>query len=76
MSDLTALQYAIDQNLAPIITYSFAAWEQDFISLHPIAQQANAQAIRWMTGAGDWGAATCDAFYSSIPLPSLATAGI
>jgi uncharacterized protein (TIGR03437 family) len=61
----TSLQYAVDQNLAPIMTYSFGSCEQFYsVGLRYIGQQANAQGITWMAASGDWGAATCDYQYS------------
>ncbi len=70
-SVVTAVQYAIDQNLAPILTYSFIGCEQFELTLRSLAQQANAQGITWMAAAGDWGAATCDYLYSPTPQASL-----
>lgn len=68
----TSLQYAIDQNLAPIMTYSYGSCEQFFsIGLQYFGQQANAQGITWMAASGDWGAATCDAIYSPTPQAAL-----
>ncbi len=59
-----ALQYAIDQNLAPVISSSFGFCEaegaSDLISLQQLAQQAVAQGITWVNAAGDTGAASCD----------------
>ena len=61
-----SVQYAIDQNLAPVITYSFARCEQaDLVDLpaeQAVAQQANAQGITWLAGSGDWGGETCEAY--------------
>jgi len=56
-------QYAVDRNLAPVMSLSYGACE--FINsatqtLRPVAQQANAQGITWMISSGDVGAATCD----------------
>jgi uncharacterized protein (TIGR03437 family) len=67
----TAAQYAIDQNLAPIITFSFGGCEQDAIRFRQIAQQANAQGITWVAASGDAGAATCDYIYSPTPQAAL-----
>ncbi len=57
----TSAQYAVDQNLAPVITESFGACEAvttaDFRS---IAQQAAAQGITWVASTGDVGAAGCE----------------
>jgi len=57
--------YAIDQNLAPIITYSFSLCERlasqtTLTSTRAMAQQANAQGITWLAASGDAGAAGCD----------------
>jgi len=59
---LSAL-YAVDQNLAPVITFSYGGCEYDQIqAFRPVAQQASAQGITWMVASGDAGAATCDVF--------------
>ncbi len=60
-----AIAYAIDQNLAPIITMSFGNCEKrvsptTLASTRALAQQANAQGITWLAASGDAGAATCD----------------
>ncbi len=62
---LASVQYVIENNLAQIITYSYAECEQDGDgSLAPyyqeLAQQANAQGITWLAASGDSGAAGCD----------------
>jgi len=57
----TATQYAIDHNLAPVITYSFGSCEAfNSVGYRAVAQQANAQGITWLAASGDAGAATCD----------------
>ncbi|HEY2017886.1 MAG TPA: protease pro-enzyme activation domain-containing protein [Bryobacteraceae bacterium] len=57
----TSAQYAVDQNLAPIMTYSYGACERSSnIALHYVGMQANAQGITWMVASGDAGATTCD----------------
>jgi len=66
--------YAVDQNVAPIITYSFGACEQQLPAssmktAQSIAQQANAQGITWVAASGDSGAANCDRPFA-IPLAS------
>ncbi len=58
--------YAIDQNLAPIITLSFGLCEQQNSQaltafMQSLAQQANAQGITWLAATLDSGAAACDA---------------
>ena len=57
--------FAIDVNLAPIITLSFGGCETDLTPLDAVevqdfAQQANAQGITWLASSGDSGAASCD----------------
>jgi subtilase family serine protease len=62
-----AVQYAIDQNLAPILSFSYAACErrsQDFGAWYRnVAQQAAAQGITWVACTGDTGAAGCELQY-------------
>jgi subtilase family serine protease len=65
-----SLQYAVDQNLAPVISLSYGDCEPNFSSsdistLTGIAQQANAQGQTIVSSAGDSGPADCD--YSSDP---------
>jgi subtilase family serine protease len=56
-----SVQYAIDQNIAPVISVSYGGCEAGSpASYRTIAQQANAQGITWMNAAGDSGAAGCD----------------
>jgi uncharacterized protein (TIGR03437 family) len=56
-----AAQYAIDQNLAPVLSTSWGACELYANSgFEVVAQQANVQGITWMVASGDWGATTCD----------------
>ena len=57
----TAVQYAIDQNLAPLISLSYGACElENSIAFQAVAQQANAQGITIIASSGDQGAAACD----------------
>ena len=70
-----SVPYAINQNLAPIITYSFGNCEQhrsasSIASIRGLAQQANAQGITWVAASGDSGAANCDPAFQ----PSFASA--
>ena len=59
----TSVLYAIDQNVAPVLSESFGGCELTAQpGLRAIAQQANAQGITWVVASGDWGAATCDIF--------------
>ncbi len=60
-----SLQYAIDQNLAPVITISYGDCEQNFAAsdlatLVTNTQRANAQGITVVGPSGDTGAADCD----------------
>lgn len=56
-----SLQYAIDQNLAPVISMSYGGCESgNLAAFRSLAQQANAQGITWMNSSGDTGAAGCD----------------
>jgi hypothetical protein len=60
-----AVPYAIDQNLAPIISTSFDVCEPELAPVNfPLgrsyAQQASAQGITWLAASGDSGAAGCD----------------
>ena len=64
----TSAQYAVDQNLAPVITFSYGICEQFTTqNLRGVAQQAAAQGITWLISSGDSLAATCDNL-SPIPL--------
>lgn len=57
----TAAEYAVDQNIAPIVSMSFGGCEQyNSPILRAVAQQANAQGITWLASSGDAGATTCD----------------
>jgi subtilase family serine protease len=60
--------YAVDHNLAPVISISYGVCElqvapSDANSLAQIAQQANAQGITIVAPSGDSGAADCDSGY-------------
>jgi uncharacterized protein (TIGR03437 family) len=60
----TSLQYAIDQNLAPVISISYGFCEaetaaSDALTQASLGQQANAQGITWLAASGDSGAADC-----------------
>jgi uncharacterized protein (TIGR03437 family) len=62
--------YAVDQNLAPILTMSYFTCESSTTPAYrAVAQQANAQGITWMASSGDQGAGTCD-FNNVIPQAS------
>jgi uncharacterized protein (TIGR03437 family) len=56
--------YAVDQNLAPVLSMSYGGCEQadlvDLPSFRSVVQQANAEGITWFAASGDAGAAACD----------------
>jgi hypothetical protein len=60
----TALQYAVTQNLAPVISISYGACETEATAeasvFRGIAQQANAQGITLVSASGDQGPFACD----------------
>ena len=60
----TSFFYAVDQNLAPVISMSYGACEYydlvDLPTYQSAAQQANAEGITWIAAAGDMGAADCE----------------
>jgi uncharacterized protein (TIGR03437 family) len=63
----TAAAYAIDQNLAPVISFSYGGCEPALSSqasgvsaVQAAARQANSQGITWLAAAGDSGAADCE----------------
>jgi uncharacterized protein (TIGR03437 family) len=64
-ADVTdAVQYAIDQNLAPVLSVSYGLCEpltarSDMLAMQSWARQANAQGMTWMNAAGDSGGADC-----------------
>ncbi|HTW63611.1 MAG TPA: protease pro-enzyme activation domain-containing protein [Bryobacteraceae bacterium] len=62
---MTSLQYAIDQNLAPVVSVSYGSCEpetpaSEYNAFVSWGQQANAQGITWFAASGDDGAADCD----------------
>ena len=60
----SAVFYAMDNNLAPVISESFGGCEAQASSFgssyESHAKQANAQGITWLAASGDSGAAGCD----------------
>ncbi len=59
-----SLQYAIDQNLAPVVSMSYGDCELETTNsglnfYQQLANQANTQGQTWMAAAGDAGAADC-----------------
>ena len=61
------VQYAVDQNVAPVLDVSYGecltSSPMDVQVIRTWAKQANAQGIRWVSGSGDSGAGGC---YQSI----------
>jgi uncharacterized protein (TIGR03437 family) len=62
---VNSAMYAIDQAIAPVVSYSYAGCEASqspslVAALQPLAQQANVQGITWIASSGDLGAAACD----------------
>ena len=57
-------RYAVDQNLAPVLTMSYGACEQsdlvDLAGYRALARQANTQGMTWLAASGDSGAADCE----------------
>ncbi len=57
----TAIVYAVEQNVAPVVSASYSVCEVDADpSYRAIAQQGNAQGITILAASGDAGAAACD----------------
>ncbi|MDP8979487.1 MAG: protease pro-enzyme activation domain-containing protein [Acidobacteriota bacterium] len=61
---MAAVQYAIDQNLAPVVSTSYGLCEietgsADGGAMRSWAQQGNAQGITWFSASGDSGGADC-----------------
>jgi uncharacterized protein (TIGR03437 family) len=62
---MDAVQYAIDENLAPELSQSYGACEletpsSDLAAFQQMGQQANSQGMTWFAASGDTGAADCD----------------
>ncbi len=65
---VNSTMYAIDQALAPVISYSYGGCEQEVSgtsasaanAFRSLAQQANSQGMTWLASSGDQGAAACD----------------
>ncbi len=73
-----SLQYAVDQNLAPVISVSYGACEQEFSTqdasmMSALGAQANAQGITIVAASGDTGAADCETHSSTT---AIATHGL
>jgi uncharacterized protein (TIGR03437 family) len=62
---MQSVQYAIDQNLAPVVSTSYGLCEletpvSDALTLRSWAKQGNAQGITWFSASGDSGGADCN----------------
>lgn len=62
---MVSVEYAIDQDLAPVLSQSYGGCEQetptsDALSFQEMGQQANAEGMTWFAASGDDGAADCD----------------
>ncbi len=71
-----SIEFAIDQNLAPVLSASYGICEPydliDLPSNQMTAQQANAQGITWINASGDVGASDCEDFSAVIAQTGLA----
>ena len=61
---MDAVQYIIDQNLAPVLSLSYGLCEpltlrSDLLTMQSWARQANAQGMTWINASGDSGGADC-----------------
>ncbi len=61
---MDAVQYVIDQNLAPVLSLSYGLCEpltlrSDLLTMQSWARQANAQGMTWINASGDSGGADC-----------------
>ncbi len=72
----TSALYAVDNNLAPVITMSYGTCEQsdlgDLPAFRAVAQQANTEGITWLAASGDLAAADCEDQSASIAQNGLA----
>jgi uncharacterized protein (TIGR03437 family) len=62
---MSAIAYAIDADVAPVVSSSYGLCEPetfraDSLAFQRSAQQGNAQGITWVNASGDSGAADCD----------------
>jgi subtilase family serine protease len=72
---LDAIQYAIDQNVAPILSISFGGCEfaqgsSGNAAINALYQQASAQQMTVVVASGDQGSAGCDASGQAGPAPA------
>ncbi len=76
-----SLEYAVDNDVAPVITISYGACEANWgltnlNALAQLGQQANAQGQTIVAAAGDSGAAGCDSPATPTSIVSIATHGL
>jgi uncharacterized protein (TIGR03437 family) len=73
---IQSLIYAIDSNIAPVLSMSYGGCEAaDLVDLpgyQQLAQQANTQGMTWVTAAGDSGAGDCEDYGAMIAQNGLA----
>ncbi|MBV9081503.1 MAG: S8/S53 family peptidase [Acidobacteriaceae bacterium] len=74
-----SLEYAVDNNLAPVVSFSYGRCEAnvsaaDASAFTTVSEQANAQGITILAASGDSGAAGCD--YGSNPAAMISTHGV
>jgi uncharacterized protein (TIGR03437 family) len=78
---MDAVVYAIDQNIAPVLSLSYGLCEQlaglqQTSTFQTWAQQGNAQGITWFDDAGDNGAADCYTGDFTVPAQLQETAAV
>ncbi len=78
---LDSLQYAVNQNVAPVLSVSYGDCEANFSSSDvaffvSVGQQANAQGQTIVGPSGDDGAADCDYSTSARPVATIAKFGL
>ena len=77
ISATISAQYAVDQNLATVMSFSYGRCEQSTTpAFRSVFQQAAAQGITWVVASGDSGANTCDPHSSSSVVQSTKGRGV
>jgi subtilase family serine protease len=74
---INSAQYAIDNQLAPVISMSYGACESanptsDIAAIEQLLQKANTENITFLASSGDAGAAGCDSDTESVAIDGLA----
>jgi len=74
---INSAQYAIDSQLAPVISMSYGACESanptsDIAAIEQLLQKANSENITFLASSGDAGAAACDLDSESVAIDGLA----